>query len=272
MTTTVSRPGVLRGSSPPPRRPGAAVRDAAVVTRRNLRRIRRTPRLLIVSSVQPVLFTLLFRYVFGGSIHIPGFSYIDYLLPGIFVTATLFGATTAVAMATDLSDGMIDRFRSLPMARSAVLAGRCIADLIRSVLVVALVLAVGSLIGFRFHNGAAGAIAALALVLAFGFAFMWLYALIGLAVKDPETAQLAGFVPIFPFIFASSVFVPVLNMPGWLQPFARNQPVSVTVDAVRALAEGGPVSHYAWQSLAWIAGFVAVFGYLAVRTYRRASA
>lgn len=223
----------------------------------------------MISSIQPVLFVLLFRYVFGGAVHIPGTSYVDYLLPGLFVTTTLFGATTAVAMAADVSGGMIDRFRSLPMARSAVLAGRCVADLIRSILVVALVLAVGTLIGFRFHNGVLGAIAALAFVLAFGFAFMWLYALIGLLVKDPETAQLAGFLPVFPFIFASSVFVSVQTMPGWLQPFARNQPVSVTVDTVRALAEGGAVAHFAWQAGAWIVGFVAVFGYLAVRSYRR---
>jgi len=265
MTTAAA---AAAAASPLPRR-AAAGRDIAVVTRRNLRRIRRTPRLLAVSSIQPILFVLLFRYVFGGSIHVPGVSYIDYLLPGIFVTTTLFGATTAVAMAADLAGGMIDRFRSLPMARSAVLAGRCIADLIRSVLVVALVLAVGTLIGFRFGNGALPAIAAIGLVLAFGFAFMWLYALVGLLVKDPETAQLAGFVPIFPFIFASSVFVPVQNMPGWLQAFARNQPVSVTVDTVRALALGGPVAHDAWQAGGWIAGFVVVFGWLAVAAYRR---
>jgi ABC transporter DrrB family efflux protein len=267
MNTTITAPGA--GGAASRHRRDVALRDVAVVTRRNLRRIRRTPRLLVISSIQPVLFVLLFRYVFGGSVHIPGISYVDYLLPGIFVTTTLFGATTAVAMAADVSGGMIDRFRSLPMARSAVLAGRCVADLIRSILVVALVLAVGTLIGFRFHNGVPGAIAAVALVLAFGFAFMWLYALIGLLVKDPETAQLAGFLPVFPFIFASSVFVSVQNMPGWLQPFARNQPVSVTVDTVRALAEGGPVAHYAWQAAAWIVGFVVVFGYLAIRSYRR---
>jgi ABC-2 type transport system permease protein/oleandomycin transport system permease protein len=155
------------------------------------------------------------------------------------------------------------------MARSAVLVGRCIADLVRSVLVVALVLAVGTLIGFRFRNGVIPALAAVGLVLAFSFAFMWLYALVGLLVKDPETAQLAAFVPLFPFIFASSVFVPVQNMPGWLQAFARNQPVSVTTDTVRALSEGGPIAHFAWQSGAWIVGFVVVFGWLAVRAYRR---
>ena len=261
MTATVTEPAIGGGGGRPVR--FATVRDIAVVTRRNLKRIRRTPRLLAASSIQPILFVLLFRYVFGGSIHVPGVSYVDYLLPGIFITTTLFGATTAVAMATDLTGGMIDRFRSLPMARSAVLIGRCIADLVRSVLVV------GTLIGFRFHNGVLPAFAALGLVLAFSFSFMWLYALIGMLVKDPETAQLAAFVPLFPFIFASSVFVPVQNMPGWLQAFARNQPVSVTVYAVRSLSEGGPIAHYAWQSGAWIVGFVVVFGWLAIRAYRR---
>jgi ABC-2 type transport system permease protein len=247
----------------------AGLADTAVITQRNLRRIRRTPRLLAVSSVQPVLFVLLFRYVFGGSIRTSGVNYIGYLLPGIFVVTTLFSATTAVGMASDLASGMIDRFRSLPMARPAVLAGRCLADISRSVFVTALVLAVGVLTGFRFHAGALSAIMAIALVLAFGFAFMWLFALIGLLVRDPEAAQLAAFLPVFPFIFASSVFVPVQNMPGWLQAFARVQPVSVTVNAVRALCEGGGVAHWEWQSAAWIAGFIAVFGWLAVTRYRK---
>jgi ABC-2 type transport system permease protein/oleandomycin transport system permease protein len=248
----------------------AVITDTVVITRRNLRRIRRTPRLLIVSSAQPVLFVLLFRYVFGGSIRTPGGDYVDYLLPGIFVMTTLTSATTTVGMATDMASGMIDRFRSLPMARSAVLAGRCLADLARSALVLALVLSVGMLTGFRFSNGVQGAILALALVLAFGFAFMWLFALIGLLVKDPETAQLAALMPVLPFLFASSVFVPVRSMPGWLQAFAKNQPLSVTVNAVRSLCDGGGVAHWAWQSAAWIVAFVAVFGWLAVATYRRA--
>jgi ABC transporter DrrB family efflux protein len=248
----------------------ALLADTAVITGRNLRRIRRTPRLLAVSSVQPVLFVLLFRYVFGGAIHAPGASYIDYLLPGILVTATLFGATTSVAMATDLAGGMIDRFRSLPMARAAVLAGRCLADLTRSIIVVALVLIVGTLTGFRFHGGALAAVGAIGLVLAFGFAFTWLYALVGLLVGDPETAQLAAFIPVFLLVFASSVFVPIATMPGWLQAFAKVQPVTVTVNAVRALAEGGGVTHWAWQAGAWIAGFIVVFGWLAVARYRRA--
>jgi ABC-2 type transport system permease protein/oleandomycin transport system permease protein len=266
--TTITVPAP-RAPSRGSRRLGV-VRDTRVVTKRNLLRILRTPRLLAVSSVQPIMFVLLFNYVFGGAIHVPGHqSYSDYLLPGIFVQATLFGATTAVAMATDMAGGMMDRFRSLPMARSAVLAGRSIADLIRSVFVVLLVLVVGLLVGFRFHNGALGAIGAILLVLAFGFALMWLFALVGLIVKDPETAQLAGFLPIFPLIFASSAFVPVASMPGWLQAFAKVQPVSVIVDAVRALCEGGAVYHWLWQSLAWITGMLIVFVSAAVAQYRR---
>jgi ABC-2 type transport system permease protein/oleandomycin transport system permease protein len=256
-------------ASPLPAGRLALLADTLVVTRRNLRRIARTPRLLAASSLQPVLFVLLFRYVFGGAIHAPGTSYADYLLPGILVIATLFGATTTVAMATDLAGGMIDRFRSLPMASSAVLAGRCLADVTRSLLVIALVLAVGTATGFRFHNGVLPALGAIGLVVAFGFAFTWLYALIGLLVGDPETAQLAGFVPVFLLVFASSVFVPVITMPGWLQAFAKAQPVTVTVNAVRALAEGGGVAHWAWQAGCWIAAYTAVFGALAVARYRR---
>ena len=253
----------------PPSQRFAALGDIAVLTRRNLKRIARTPRLLAVSSIQPVMFVLLFRYVFGGAIHTPGGSYIDYLVPAILLQATLFGATTAVAMSTDLAGGMIDRFRSLPMARSAVLAGRALADMARSVSVVALVLVVSLLIGFGFHNGAAGALGALVLALAFGFAFIWLFALVGMLVKDPETAQLAGFLPIFPLIFASSAFVPVETMPSWLQGFANVQPVSVTISAIRALTEGGEVGHWLWQSLAWIAGLLLIVIPLAVRQYRK---
>ena len=248
---------------------GTIINDAWVITKRNLRRIRRTPRLLLVSSIQPVLFVLMFRYVFGGSLHIPGMTYIDYLLPGAFVTATLFGVTTAIAMATDLSGGMIDRFRSLPIARSAVLAGRCTADLLRSLLVVMVVLVAGGALGFHFHNGVLGAVGGLGVALAAGFAFIWVLALIGLLAKDAETAHLAGTLFVTPFIFGSSVFVRVDNMPSWLQLFARNQPVSVTVDTVRALCEGGPVAHYGLESATWIVGLVVVCGFSAVSVYRR---
>jgi ABC transporter DrrB family efflux protein len=201
----------------------AGLSDTLVVTSRNLRRIRRTPRLLATSSVQPVLV---------------------------------------------VASGMIDRFRTLPISRAAVLTGRCLADIARSMLVVGLVLAAGVLIGFRFRGGVLPAVAALGLTLAFGFAFMWLFALVGLVVGDPETAQLAAFLPLIPFLFASSVFVPLASMPAWLQAFARVQPVSVTVNAVRALSEGGAVTHWALQSGAWIAGFIVVFGGLAVTRYR----
>jgi ABC transporter DrrB family efflux protein len=243
--------------------------DTATITRRNLRHIGRTPRLLAVSSIQPVMFVLLFRYVFGGALDTPGLDYADYLIPGILVQATLFGGTTAVALATDLSAGMVDRFRSLPMTRSAFLAGRTIADFVRSVLVVLLVLAVGILVGFRFHNGLVPGAAALLVVLGFGFAYSWVGAWVGLTVKDPETAQLAALIPIFPLIFASTTFLPVDTMPDWLQPFARNQPVSATVNVVRSLTQGGPIGHWLWQSAVWMMLVVAIFAPLAVRQYRR---
>jgi ABC transporter DrrB family efflux protein len=253
-----------------PMTPRVALGDIAAVTKRNLLHIARTPQLLFFSTIQPVMFVLLFRYVFGGAIPIRGIRYVDYLMAGIFVQTSLFGgASTSVGLAEDLRGGIIDRFRSLPMARSAVLAGRTFADLLRNVLVVLLMLIVGMLVGFRFHGGFAGGVAGLLLVLAFGYAFSWIFANIGLAVKDPETAQIAGFIPLFPLVFASSAFVPVQTMPGWLQAFAKVQPVSVTINAVRALTEGGPVYHWLWQSLAWTVGMLLVFVPLAVRRYRR---
>lgn len=260
----------LAASLARPREPSAqhSLHDVWVVTRRNLRHIVRTPQLIAFSTVQPILFVLLFVYVFGGEIHIAGVRYVDFLLPGIFVQTVLFGGTTAVAMSTDMASGMVDRFRSLPMARSAVLAGRTLADLARNVFTVVILVVVGTIVGFRFHNGFLPALAGLALVVAFGYSYSWLSALIGLIVKDPETAQLAGFIPIFPFIFASSAFVPINSMPGWMQAFARVQPVSVIVNSVRSLTQGGPVLHSLWQSLAWIVGFIVVFMPLAVNRYR----
>lgn len=177
-------------------------------------------------------------------------NYADYLLPGIFVQTALFGgASTSVGLAQDLNGGIIDRFRSLPMARSAVLASRTIADLLRNVVVLLLMVIVGVAVGIRFHASIGSDVAGLGLVLLFGYAFSWVFATVGLVVKDPETAQVAGFLPLFPLIFASSAFVPVASMPGWLQAFANVQPVSVTVDAVRALVDGGPVEQWLWQSL-----------------------
>jgi ABC-2 type transport system permease protein/oleandomycin transport system permease protein len=265
-TVTASRP-IPTAQAMTPR---LALNDIAAITRRNLLRIMRTPQLLVFSTIQPVMFVLLFRYVFGGAIPIRGMAYVDYLMAGIFVQTTLFGgASTSVGLAEDLKSGIVDRFRSLPMARSAVLAGRTFADLARNVFVLLLMVAVGMLVGFRFHGGFIAGVAGLLLVLAFGYAFCWIFAAVGLAVKDPETAQVAGFIPLFPLVFASSAFVPVNSMPGWLQGFAHVQPVSVTINAVRALTEGGPVVHWLWQSVAWTVAILAVFVPLAVRQYRK---
>jgi ABC-2 type transport system permease protein/oleandomycin transport system permease protein len=248
-----------------------ALSDGLVVAKRNLLKYVRVPTLLIFSTIQPIMFVLLFAYVFGGAITIPGVNYIDFLMAGIFTQTVTFGSTnTGVGLAEDLSKGIIDRFRSLPMARSAVLGGRTLSDAVRNFVVVLLMLAVGSLIGFRFHAGPVAAIAALLLAVLHGFAFTWISATLGLAVKDVESAQAVGFIWIFPLVFASSAFVPVESMPGWLQGFANINPITVTVNSIRALTLGGPVWIHLWKSLAWIAGILAVFVPLAVNRYRRA--
>ncbi len=245
-----------------------AVRDALTLTARSLRHTTRVPELLVFSTIQPVLFVLLFRYVFGGAIHTP-VRYVDFLMAGILVQTTAFGSTgTGVAIAEDVTKGVVDRFRSLPIARSAVLAGRTLADLIRMILISLLMGAVGVAVGLRFHVGLVATIAAFGLVALFGFAFSWISAWIGLVVKDVETANVAGFVWLFPLTFASSAFVPLSSMPGWLQAFARHTPVTPTVDAVRALIVGGPTLHPLLVSLSWIVAITAVFSTLAVRRYR----
>jgi ABC-2 type transport system permease protein/oleandomycin transport system permease protein len=177
--------------------------------------------------------------------------------------------TTALALAQDLEAGMIDRFRSLPMARSAFLAGRTLADLCRSMLALAFIIGLGVLVGFRFHNSFGACVAGVALIVGFGYAFTWVYATVGLAVKDPQTAQMAAILPMFILFFASSALVPVATMPGWLQPFAENQPASLVIDSVRALFEGGPVYHDLWQSVLWCVGIFAVFLAASLNLYRR---
>jgi ABC transporter DrrB family efflux protein len=250
-----------------------ALRDTAGITKRNLLRIARTPQLLFVSILQPTIILLLFRFVLGGAIHVPGIDYVDYVVPGIFLEAMLIGGmTTALALAQDLQAGMIDRFRSLPMARSAFLAGRTAADLSRSALALAFIVGLGVAVGFRFHNAAGACLGGIVLVIGFGYALTWVYAAIGLAVKDPQTAQMAAILPMFVLFFASSALVPVATMPGWLQPFARNQPATVTIDSVRALFEGGPVFHDLWQAAAWCAGIFVVFLAVSLRLYRNATA
>jgi ABC-2 type transport system permease protein/oleandomycin transport system permease protein len=252
----------------------APLRDALAIAERNLIALRRVPRLLVFSTIQPIVFVLLFRYVFGGAISKslpPGVPYVDYLMPGIFVQTAVFGAmNTAIGLATDVQSGLLERFRSLPMARSAVLAGRTLADLARNVFVVALMAGVGFAVGFSIHNGVPAFLLGLVLVLVFGFSMSWIFAVLGLTLGDPETAQAAAFPVMAPLVFASSAFVPVYTMPSWLQGFAEHQPVSVTASAVRALVLGTPVEPYLWQSLAWAAAIVLVFAPLGVRRYRRA--
>jgi ABC transporter DrrB family efflux protein len=251
------------------------VEDCLVVTGRNLRHFTRQPQLIVFSTIQPIMFVLLFAYVFGGAISssLPeGVEYIDFLLPGIFIQAVSFRATqTAIGLAEDLEKGVVDRFRSMPMARSAVLAGRTIADLVRNLFVIALMIGVGYLIGFRFREGPFEAVASVAVVAAFGFSLSWVFALIGLSVSGAEAAQSAGFIGIFPLVFASSVFVPVSTMPDWLEGFATISPVTVSADAARAFAIGGDVGEPLLQTVLWCLGILAVFVPLCVRRYRKMS-
>jgi ABC transporter DrrB family efflux protein len=247
--------------------------DAWVVSGRNLRHFVRQPDLLIFSTIQPIMFVLLFTYVFGGAIShsLPGgVSYIDYLLPGILVQSVTFRASqTAVGLSDDLKLGVIDRFRSMPMARSAVLIGRTVADLVRNILIIVLMIVVGYIIGFRFQAGFAQALACMALVTAFGLALSWIFAFVALTVRGAEAAQTAGFVVLFPLVFASSVFVPVSTLPSWLQAIAKVSPVTLTANAARSLAlvPGTPTS--VGEAIAWIAGLLAVFIPLSVWRYRR---
>src|SRR3954453_17078928 len=229
----------------PARRPmlGWSVADAIAITWRNLKGMQRVPEVVVFSTVQPVIFVLMFRYVFGGAIRIPGVHYVDFLMPGIFVQTVTFGAVnTAVGLGEDLHKGLIERFRSLPMARSAVLAGRSGADLTRNVFVVVLLVVVGVAVGFRGHTNPAAFLAGMGLLLAFAFAMSWIFALVGLTSSSAEAAQAASFPVMAVLVFASSAFVPVASMPGWLQAYAEHQPVTATVDAMRALVLGGPTT------------------------------
>jgi ABC-2 type transport system permease protein/oleandomycin transport system permease protein len=255
--------------------PSRAFRDSLAVTWRNLIGYRRVPQLLVFSTIQPVIFVVMFRYVFGGAITIRGpLSYVDFLMPGVFVQTVVFGAiATAIGLATDMKSGLLERFRSLPMARSAVLAGRTSADLARNVFVVLLMLVVGYLVGFRIHTDLIGAVAGILLLLGFGYAMCWIFATVGLAVGDPETAQAAAFPVLAPLVFASTLFVDSSSMPGWLAAWADHQPVSLTAKGVRYLMLGDtPQGHVTdvWAALAWIVGILIVFAPLAVRRYRRA--
>lgn len=251
--------------------PSWLLANIATVTGRNLRRrLVRVPTLIAFATVQPVLFVLLFNYAFGGAIHPPGVTrYIDYALPGIYVLAIVFGASqTGVAIADDLATGMVDRFRALPMTRSAVLAGRTVADAVRNLVVLALMTGVGYAIGFRFHAGAAAALGVIGLALVVGVVFSWIFSLLGLLVRDSESAGIGGLLAVIPLIFTSSTFVPVATFPGWLQAFAKVNPITVTVDALRALCLGGPTATRVWHAAAWLGGLLAVTIPAAVVRYR----
>ncbi len=277
MSTAVTTPTGVR--------PGGRIRyafaDGMVVMRRNLLQISRIPTVLVFELVQPIMFVLLFRFVFAGNIITPaGMTYVMYLMPGIFVQNAIFGSTTtAIGLAEDMKKGLIDRFRSLPMARSAVLVGRTTSDLAKNFILLMLVIPVGYIVGFRFTNGLIGAIGMVLVVLAVGFVFSWISAVVALAIREVEGVQAAMFTGIFPIVFISSALVPVVGMVSWIQPIAKHNPVTIWANCARVLALGdvalppnyGPQSleGLLFGSLLWILGLLAIFVPLAVRMYKR---
>jgi ABC transporter DrrB family efflux protein len=247
------------------------ISDTLVLAKRNFLRISRAPDLLLAFTVQPIMFVLLFAYVFGGAIPTPGHSYIDFLIPGILVQTMAFGGfVTAMGIAEDLRKGLVDRFRSLPMSRSAVLAGRTLSDIVTNGISITVMLVVGVIIGFGFESPFFHIVAGILLLLLFGYAFSWVFAFIGLTSSSPEAAQSVGFILIFPLTFISSAFVPPETMPAALQWFAEVNPFSITVNAIRALFIGDPAGNSVWGAVAWSVGIAVVFAFLAVTKYKRA--
>ena len=249
---------------------GWLVNDTLTIAWRFLAAMVRLPESIAFSIIQPMLLVLMFRYVFGGAITGIHGSYVNYLMPGIFVQSVAFGSiSTAVGLSEDLQKGLLERFRALPMARSAVLTGRTTADLVRNIFVVAVITAVGYAVGFRIGAGVLAFLAGVVMILLFAYALSWGFAVIGLSAPNSETAQVMAFPILFPLVFASPAFVNVQSMPGWLRPFADHQPIGVVVTATRALMHGGPTAGPVWQALAWCVGLLLVFVPLAVRQYRR---
>lgn len=247
-----------------------ALSDTLAMTRRNLIGMSRVPQVLVFSLVQPVIFVLMFRYVFGGAIHIPGTSYVNYLMPGIFVQTATFGAiNTAIGLAEDKGKGLLERLRSLPMSRSATLTGRVLADTTRNIVIVLLMLAIGVAVGFRPSTNVVMIAAGIGVMIMFGIALCWLFVLIGLSVPNGESAQAASFPLLAPLTFASNLFASPDTMPSWLQWWARHQPVSATADAVRACMNGGPAAHKVVVALCWSVSMALVFFTLASRRNRR---
>ncbi len=251
---------------------GETLADTRVMAVRQLRKALRRPMLIVFAFVQPVMFVLLFRYVFGGAIDTGSIDYVDFLMPGIIVQTAIFGALmTGIGLTEDLGAGVVDRFRSLPIARSAVLFGRTAADIAMNVMTLVVMILVGVAVGFRPSEPAYDLLLAFGLVLAFSYVFSWISAFVGLSVRNPETAQSAGFIWVFPLTFCSSAFVPVDSMPSVLQAFAEINPVTLAVDAVRALTIGdGDALGPALGTLAWLVGLLLVFVPLSVRAFRRA--
>lgn len=248
-----------------------AVSDALVLSRRNLLVWMRVPAYIFFAIVQPTIFVLMFRFVFGGAIRTGNSGgYVNFLMPGIIgQTAAFASFGTAIALAIELQKGVIDRYRAMPMARSAVLLGRLIADAVRLFITLIVILLVGYAVGFRFQNGLLPAVGMVLLAEAFGLTVCCVSGYVGLAIKDEESVQSFGLIWLFPLTFLSSAFVPIATMPGWLQAFARNQPATIVIDTMRSLALGGPVAAGVWQSIAWLAAISLIFGPLAVRAYRR---
>ena len=250
-------------------RVGRAIGDSWVEAERHLRIIPRNMELLIFAAIQPVMFVVLFVYVFGGSIQVDGFdNYDQYLLPGIFSQSLVFGSSfTGIGLAEDLHKGLVDRLRSLPMARSAVLVGRTVSDLVRNLFTFFVMLAVAFLIGFRFQGSIVEAVIATLLLLLFSYALSWVQAVIGLSVSSTEAANSAGFIWMFPMTFVSSAFVDPSTMPEWMQPIAEHNPFTVAIDASRALFNGLPAGNDVWITIAWSTGITVVFAALSIRKF-----
>jgi len=258
--------------------PGRAVADGAVIAWRNLKRVPRIPELAIFAVLQSVMFVLLFAYVFGGAIPLPdGGSYREYLMPGIYVQTLGFAAiTTAIAITDDMTKGLIDRFRSLPMARSAVLSGRTVSDVVYNAAILVVLMLSGLVVGWRVNGSLADFLMAVALYLSFAFAMAWIGVLVGLVVPSVEVAQQLGFLVIFPLTFLSNAFVPTETLPSWLQPVAEWNPFSALTSATRDLfgnpnpfpADSFPGEHALLLSWLWVVALLVVFAPLAVRRYR----
>ena len=285
MSITVRRTAARRAPASIGARISQAISHGLLVAKRNVVTLTRVPAVFIFELVQPVMFVLLFRYIYANNIANlpPGLDYVQFLMPGIFVQNAIFGSTTtAIGLAEDMKKGIIDRFRSLPMARSAVLVGRTTFDLTKNLLLVAIVIVIGYLVGFRFQNGLLSAVGMVVLVSACGFTFSWISACIGLALKQVEAVQAASFTWIFPVVFVSSAFVPVVGMASFLQVVARNNPVTQWSDLARYLALGDagitdvmthqPIDTFEGlllKSTLWIVGLLVVFVPLSIRLYRR---